>query len=143
MAIQLSLSRCLVQHALLYVHAVVQILDQYPLSLLELLGIFRTEMNRRRKYYTEIIQSPIKFWYMTRESVKIFEDIVQRMRLPILNFQRRNTNRICNITIRNRLLLVLIWLKRYLQSIVLYCTFQSMLFWHDMIHIAAHMCMQG
>jgi len=77
--------------ACLVILMVIKILDEYPFTVLDRLGIFGPEMNGGRDYYAELIQSPIKFWYLTGETIETFDDIVRRMRLPILNFQRRNS----------------------------------------------------
>ena len=92
-----------------------KLLDEYPLSVLDRLGIFGPEMNGGRDYCAELSQSPIKFWYMTGETLDSFQDIVRQMRLPIIHFQRRNARRlrIQSLNITNRILLTFIWLRRY------------------------------
>jgi hypothetical protein len=94
---------------------VLKILDQYELSVLDRLGIFGPEMNWGKDFYRELKQSPIKFWYITGETIESFEDIVQRMTQPMINYQRQNTSRarIQRLTIKNRILLTLIWLRKY------------------------------
>lgn len=95
---------------------IVQILDEYPLNALERLGIHGPEGNGGRDYFSYIEDSPIKFWYLTGETLETFEEVLLRMRLPILALHRRNgarRKRIQKLTIKNRLLLTFIWLRRY------------------------------
>ena len=73
---------------------VLKILDQYELSVLDRLGIFGPEMNWGKDFYCELKQSPIKFWYITGETIESFEEIVQRMTQPLINYQRQNTSRV-------------------------------------------------
>lgn len=49
---------------------VIRVLDEYPLSVLDRLGIFGPEMNGGTDYYSELIQSPVQFWYTTGETIK-------------------------------------------------------------------------
>jgi len=101
--------------ACLIIMLIIQVLDEYPLNVLDRLGVFGPEMNGGSDYYSVITNSPIKFWYLTGEIIETFQEIVIRMRLPILAFQRRNAARlrIQRLTIRNRILLTMIWLRRY------------------------------
>lgn len=97
---------------------ILQVLDEYKIGVLERLGIFGPDAHGGRDYFSYIKKSPIKFWYLTGETVETFQDIVDRMRLPIiaLNRCRNGTQRrprIQRLNISNRLLLVLIWLRRY------------------------------
>jgi len=62
--------------------------DEYPIGVLERLGIFGPEANGGRDYFTYIKNSPIKCWYMTGETIETFEDIVVRIRMPIIALNR-------------------------------------------------------
>ncbi len=68
---------------------------------------------RRRDVYTELAQNWETFWWLTGETPSSFESLHERLEIRL---QRRiNGRRVSNATIntRNRLLLALIWFRRY------------------------------
>ncbi|XP_031570492.1 uncharacterized protein LOC116304842 [Actinia tenebrosa] len=80
------------------------------------------EPNGGHDYYHYIASFPIKFWYLTGETLQTFGEVVVDMRMSIIFHDRtyrrnrvRRRIRVQRLNITNRLLLVFIWLRRYLR----------------------------
>ena len=102
------------------IDAVLQICDAIRCSLIQLLYP-RITFNRNAgiDIWRNLERSPIKFWYLTGETPYTVDSIVQTVaqevvkprmlpRIPVSNRQR-----CCILDIRNRVLLVIIWLRIY------------------------------
>ena len=79
---------------------------------------FRGIRNRGRDVWQILEFNPIVFWYMTGETAeamveKVYLDVIAPRHLP--RTPRTDRRRRCILDARNRVLLVIIWLRQYLK----------------------------
>lgn len=91
---------------------------------------FRGIRNRGRDVWQILELNPIVFWYMTGENPEMAEVMVEKVYLDVTaprhlpRTPRTDRRRRCILDARNRVLLVIIWLRQYLKLHVLAHMFQ-------------------
>ena len=79
--------------------------------------------NRGRDVWQILELNPIVFWYMTGETPEIAEAMVEKVYLDVTapkhlpRTPRTDRRRRCILDVHNRVLLVIIWLRQYLNCI--------------------------
>lgn len=102
---------------------IIRVLDSKPNNVIDRLGLTGiAEPSGGRDYFHYAASFPIKFWYLTGETVQTFGEVVVDLRMPIILLDRANRRnrvrhriRVQRLNVTNRLLLVFIWLRRYLR----------------------------
>ena len=96
----------------------------------QLFSNFRGIRNRGRDVWQILELNPIVFWYMTGETQEMAEAMVEKVYLDVTaprhlpRTPRTDRRRRCIPDVRNRVLLVIIWLRQYLKLYVLAHMFQ-------------------
>lgn len=116
---------------LIMIFTILQTQGGYSRTLMRLLfPNFNGYRNNGRDVWHQLEMNPIRFWYSTGETPETLQAIVNRTYMDVTaprhhpRTPRTNRRRRCILDVRNRILLVFVWLRQYLKLRVLAYIFQ-------------------